>query len=82
MAYSVFIETRDKVAKTMKAKLNDVTPGTELHDFFLTFLTIGKVYDVKKVDRDFEYIVYIEDDTCDVIAIDLFDKEYMDWSVF
>ncbi|AEI91213.1 gp13 [Escherichia phage phiEB49] len=65
----------------MKVKLNDVTFGTGLHDFFLTFLTIGKVYDVKKVDSDFYCIVYIEDDTGDVISIDLVDKEYLDWSI-
>lgn len=65
----------------MKVKLNDVNFGTGLHDFFLTFLTIGKVYDVKKVDIDFCCIVYIEDDTGDVISIDLVDKEYLDWSI-
>lgn len=65
----------------MKVKLNDVTFGTDLHDFFLTFLTIGKVYDVKKVDGDFNCIVYIQDDTGDVISIDLVDKEYLDWSI-
>lgn len=66
----------------MKVKLNDITPGTTLHDFFLTFLTIGKIYNVKSVDRNFDYVVYIEDDnTGDVIAIDLVDKEYLDWSI-
>ena len=65
----------------MKVKLNDVTFGTELHDFFLTFLTIGKVYDVRKIDSAYDCIIYIEDDTGDVIAIDLVDKEYLDWSV-
>ena len=65
----------------MKVKLNDVTFGTDLHDVLLTFLTIGKVYDVKKVDSDFECIMYIEDDNGDVISIDLIEKEYLDWSI-